>query len=403
MAFQVRKIGPGIFVAAAFIGPGTVTTATMAGAGYGYTLLWAIAFSIVATITLQEMSARLGVVTGMGVGDALRKKNSNKYLKAITFTLVILAIVIGNAAYEAGNLAGAVLGFAQIPLILGINPLIIFVGTITFTLLFIGRYKVIERFLILLVATMGIIFLFSALMLKPDIVAITQGLFIPVLPENASMMVLGLIGTTVVPYNLFLHASSVKEKWRDKGHLSTARWDTILSVIFGGIITMCILITSAIAFEESPTQINDFSDLSQQLAPILGNWSGNFMAFGFLAAGFSSSLTAPIAAAYATSEVLGWKKGFKNLKFRLIWIFVLLSGMILASLGYKPTAVILIAQVANSLILPLLAIYLLWIVNDRKIMGTYVNFHWVNLLGAVIVIITIILGIKGISSAFNII
>lgn len=125
MAFQFKGLGPGIFVAAAFIGPGTVTTATMAGAGYGYTLIWAIAFSILATIVLQEMSARLGVITGMGVGDALRKKTQNKFLKVVTFTLVVLAIVIGNAAYEAGNLTGAVLGFDNVPYLFRLNTLII--------------------------------------------------------------------------------------------------------------------------------------------------------------------------------------------------------------------------------------------------------------------------------------
>lgn len=401
MAFKLKGIGPGVFVAAAFIGPGTVTTATMAGAGYGYTLIWAIAFSLLATIVLQEMSARLGVITGMGVGDALRKKTSNKYLKAITFTLVVLAIVIGNAAYEAGNLAGAVLGFAHIQPVFGLNPLILSIGIVTFSLLFVGKYKLIERFLIFLVALMGIIFLFSAIMLQPNIVAIFKGLFIPVLPENATLMVLGLIGTTVVPYNLFLHASSVKQKWNNKSDLKTARWDTILSVAFGGLITMCILITSAMAFEGKPTQINDFTDLSQQLVPILGNWSSDFMAFGFLAAGFSSTLTAPLAAAYASSEVLGWENGFRNPKFRLIWIFVLLSGIILASLGYRPTSIILIAQVANSLVLPLIAIYLLWIVNDQKIMKHYVNSIWINLAGGIVVIITILLGLKGILSAFS--
>jgi Mn2+/Fe2+ NRAMP family transporter len=401
MAFQLKGIGPGIFVAAAFIGPGTVTTATMAGAGYGYTLLWAIVFSLLATIILQEMSARLGVITGMGVGDALRKKTNNKFLKVITFTLVILAIVVGNAAYEAGNLAGAVLGYPDIPLIFNINPLIILIGIITFSLLFIGKYKLIERFLIFLVAVMGVIFLVSAIMLQPDIMKILKSLFIPVLPENATIMVLGLIGTTVVPYNLFLHAASVKQKWHHKSDLQAARWDTIISVSLGGVITLCIIITSAVAYKGNPTQINDFTELSQQLVPVLGNWSASFMAVGFLAAGFSSTLTAPLAAAYATSEVLGWKNGFKNPKFRIIWIFVLLSGMVLASLGYRPTSVILVAQVANSLVLPLIGVYLLWIVNDKKLMGNYVNSKLINIIGAVVILITMVLGFKGILSAFN--
>ena len=115
MLKKLKQLGPGMLVAAAFIGPGTVTTASMAGAGYGYTLLWAMLFSILATITLQEMTARLGTQAKMGLGEAIRKKSTNKLLRYLSFGLVISAIVIGNAAYESGNLAGAVLGFEDFP------------------------------------------------------------------------------------------------------------------------------------------------------------------------------------------------------------------------------------------------------------------------------------------------
>ena len=117
---RLKNLGPGIVVAAAFIGPGTVTTATIAGAGFGYTLLWAILFSILATIVLQEMSARLGIVSQLGVGQAIRQKLQSPILKWFAFILVIGAILIGNAAYEAGNITGDVLGFEQHSLTLGI-------------------------------------------------------------------------------------------------------------------------------------------------------------------------------------------------------------------------------------------------------------------------------------------
>ncbi|MBK6266412.1 Nramp family divalent metal transporter [Marivirga sp. S37H4] len=401
MRFRIKELGPGVLVAAAFIGPGTVTTATLTGAGFGYTLLWAMLFSVISTIILQEMSARLGVITGMGVGDALRSKTKNKALKGFTFALVILAIVIGNAAYEAGNLTGAVLGFGSPKSFYGINPLIIVIGAVTFVLLFIGKYKLIERFLVLLVAIMAVVFFVSAILVQPDLSKIISGLFIPVIPENATFMVLGLIGTTVVPYNLFLHASSAKQKWKNKEELKFARWDTIISVSLGGIITMCIMITSAVAFGGSSVTIESFADLSQQLHPILGSWSSDFIAFGFLAAGFSSSITAPLAAAYATSEILGWKSSFKSWKFRIVWGFVLLTGIVFSSLGFRPTSVILLAQVANGLILPVIAIYLLWIVNDKTIMGNYVNSKFINILGFIVILITLMLGVKGINSALG--
>lgn len=401
MRFKLKELGPGVFVAAAFIGPGTVTTATMAGAGYGYTLLWAVAFSIVATIILQEMSARLGAITGLGVGDALRTKTKSKVFKIFTFGLVILAIVIGNAAYEAGNLSGAVIGFESLNQKFIVNPLIILLGGLTFLLLFMGRYQLIERFLITLVAIMGIVFLVSAILVKPDFSKILNGLFIPVIPENSILMILGLVGTTVVPYNLFLHASSVKQKWKGGDGLQAARWDTIISVTLGGIITLCIMIASAVAFEGQPGKITNLTDLSLQLQPILGSWATEFTAFGFLSAGFSSTITAPLAAAYATSEIMGWKNGFKSTKFRLVWIFVLVTGIVFSSLGLRPTSIIFLAQVTNGLVLPVIAIYLLWILNDKSLMGNHLNTKGVNVLGVVVILITIILGIKGINSALG--
>ncbi|MTI20359.1 divalent metal cation transporter [Fulvivirga sp. RKSG066] len=401
MLNKLKQLGPGVMVAAAFIGPGTVTTATIAGAGYGYTLLWAILFSIVATIILQEMSARLGVIGGMGVGEALRDKPKIPIIKVGVIVLVIGAILVGNAAYEAGNITGAVLGFEDFGNNYTINPLIILIGVVAFGLLYSGQYKIIERSLIALVSIMGIVFLVSAIMLQPDLGQIASNLFIPKLPKDASLMVVGLIGTTVVPYNLFLHASSSKEKWSGQDGLNLSRWDTVISITLGGIITMAILITAAVAFENSGKTVNSFGDLSSQLGPLLGNWSTNFIAFGFLAAGLSSSVTAPLAAAYATSEVLGWKHNLKGKRFRFVWAFVLILGIIFSSLGFKPTAVILFAQVANGLLLPIIAGFLVWIMNDKRIMGQYSNSTTVNVLGVIVILITLGLGVKSILSALG--
>ncbi|WKV11652.1 Nramp family divalent metal transporter [Marivirga harenae] len=401
MLKDLKQLGPGMIVAAAFIGPGTVTTASMAGAGYGYTLLWAMLFSIIATIILQEMTSRLGTQAKMGLGEAIRKKSSSRFLKYLSYFLVISAIVIGNAAYESGNLAGAVMGFENFPQIFGTNILLILIGLIAFTLLFVGKYKYIERFLVLLVSLMGIVFILAALLLQPSLIEIMEGLFIPVIPDKAGLMVVGLIGTTVVPYNLFLHASASKTKWKDGDSLKLSRFDTILSVSLGGIITMAIMISAAVAFKGSPQEIDGISALGHQLDPLLGSWSSHFIAFGFLAAGFSSSITAPLAAAYATSEILDWKHGLKNKKFKMVWAFVLFTGIIIASLGFRPTALILFAQVANGLLLPILAIYLLWIVNDKALMGKHVNSKLINVTGVVVIIVTLILGIKSIIGALG--
>ena len=404
---KLKQLGPGIMVSAAFIGPGTITTATLAGAGYGYTLLWAIGFSILATIILQEMAARLGVIGQIGVGDAIRKKATNKIFRILSFVLVISAITLGNAAYEAGNISGALLGIEGINALnfdlFGLNIWLLIIGFTALILLWMGQYKKLEKTLAFLVAAIGLAFIVCCILLKPNLIAVFKGIFYPQLPDDSLLMVVGLIGTTVVPYNLFLHASSVKQRWKSPKDLATARWDTIISILLGGLITMTILICSAVAFQGEAQIPESMADLSQQLNPILGSWSAYFMGFGFMAAGFTSTVTAPLAAAFATSEIMGWKSDLKTKTFRAIWILVLVSGLVFASLGIKPVNLILIAQVANGLLLPFLASYLLWIMNDKQLVGQHVNRWWVNGLGLIIIMITLLLGIKSISSALGII
>lgn len=387
-------------VAAAFIGPGTVTTATIAGSSHGYTLLWAVLFSVLATLVLQEMAARLGVAGQMGLGKALRGKLSNRLARFLLSFLVMAAILVGNAAYEAGNITGAVLGLHYTSNGWPVNPWILAIGAVAFLLLWSGKYQVIERSLVILVGVMGLVFLVSALSLTPDLLEILKGLFIPTLPESSLLLVVSLIGTTVVPYNLFLHASSAKIRWK-VNDLPLARLDTVVSVTGGGIITMAILITSAAAFEGSSKNIDDLNDLSRQLQPLLGNWAAGFMATGFLAAGLSSAITAPLAASYATSEVLGWRSDLRSLAFRTTWGVVLLTGVVVSSLGYKPTMVILLAQFANGLLLPILAVLLVWIMNDKEILGPHVNRPVANILSGLIILITLLLGMKSIAGVMG--
>lgn len=391
-------------VAAAFIGPGTVTTATLAGAGYGYTLLWAVLFSTLATILLQEMAARLGVVGRLGLGEAIRQKVRLPIGRVLAFALVLAAILGGNTAYEAGNLTGAVLGFNQWQLSLGdwqFNALLPVIGLLAFALLFTGQYRIIERFLVLLVGTMSLIFFVSAMLLRPQWGAVLKGLFVPVLPENALLVVVGLIGTTIVPYNLFLHASAAAKRWTSPEELPIARRDTVISVLVGGLITMAIVITAAAVMHGQGGTINNAADLAQQLTPILGDWAQPFMAVGFLAAGLSSTITAPLAAAFATSGVLGWQVDLKSLLFRLVWIFVLCLGILFSLLGFKPLSIIFFAQIANGILLPVIVGFLLWVMNDRKLLGRHVNHLTRNVLGLIVLLIALGLGLKSIFSVLG--
>ena len=403
----LKNIGPGPLVAAAFIGPGTVTVCTLAGVNFGYALLWAMLLSVVATIVLQEMSARLGVVSQKGLSEVLRQEIQQPFLKTLTTVLVISAIVIGNAAYEAGNISGGALGletiFGDQSIALGsfqLQLLPISIGLIAFVFLYIGSYKVLERFLVSLVVIMSLAFLCTAVITKPNISAIVEGLFVPKLTDESILTVIGLIGTTVVPYNLFLHASLAKTKWHKASDLSFARKDTIIAVVLGGIVSMCIIISAASITDQS---INNAADLALGLEPLFGSYAKYFLSIGLFAAGITSAITAPLAAAYVACGCLGWSSELKSQRFRMVWMFILGLGVVFSSIGFKSIEIIKFAQVANGLLLPIIAIFLLWVMNKSSILGTYKNSKLQNIIGILIVLIAVFLGIKGILSVFNLI
>lgn len=401
-----KNIGPGTLVAAAFIGPGTVTVCTLAGAQFGLSLLWAMVLSIIATIVLQEMAARLGIITQKGLSEIIRIEISNPIIRKIIMALILAAIFIGNAAYEAGNISGSVLGLEAI---LGnsrwniegfsFNYLSLFIGVIAFILLYIGNYKSLEKVLISLVVVMSLSFIITAIITKPNFIGIIKGSLLPSFPEGSLLTIIGLIGTTVVPYNLFLHASLVKEKWR-KEDLPKAKKDTFISIMLGGIVSMAIIVASS-AIQSS--NINSANDLAEALVPLYGNYAKYFLALGLFAAGITSAITAPLAAAYVVEGCLNWQGGMRSRRFKAVWMVVLIVGIIFSSIGFKPIEIIKFAQIANGLLLPVIAVILLWIMNKTSVLGNFKNTTFQNVLALLILFVTIFLGLKSILKVFELI
>ena len=395
MKKRVKGFGPGAMIAAAFIGPGTVTTATLAGGNFGFTLLWAIAFSVVATMTLQEITARLGAVAQVGLGEAIAARTSNTVFRWPAALLVIAAIVIGNAAYEAGNITGAGAGLPSWTFnSLNIWPMII--GTVAFFVLNRRGSQFLEKTLGLLVVAMALVFVGTALVLQPSVGAILRGLFIPTLPENAGLIVLGIVGTTVVPYNLYLHASVIKRHSKEGMTLADARRDIQLSVIGGGVITLCIAVTAAAVLHGGPIPTSSITQLAPTLAPLLGQASFAVLGLGFFAAGLSSAITAPLAAAYAVTEVLNLDANKRERVFQWTWRLVLAFGVVVASLSLKPIELIVFAQFTNGLLLPITAAFILWIANDSVLLGQHRNTLANNAIGFFVLAVTCGLGLRGI-------
>ncbi|CAI8327574.1 MAG: Divalent metal cation transporter MntH [Flavobacteriales bacterium] len=391
----LRDIGPGVLIAAAFIGPGTVTLCTIAGASFGYSLIWAIILSTFSTIVLQEMSLRIGLVTRMNLAEVIRNHIKSKILNRFIVLLIISSILIGNTAYEAGNITGASLGISAIINYESINYIPVFIGLIAFVILYQGDYKILERSLVSLVIMMSISFFITAIMTKPDITDLLKGIFRPQVNSSNLIVVLGLIGTTVVPYNIFLHSSLVSEKWNSIDKLKVARIESFISIFLGGLVSLSIIITAASVYNQNVTGV---IDLARGLEPLYGKFAIYFLGLGLFASGITSSITAPLAAAYVAKSCFGWNNSLKSNRFRFVWFFILITGVIISMIEINPIEIIKFAQFSNSLLLPIIAIVLLWLINDENIIKKKFNYKYQNIFGFFIIIISLLLAIKGLTS-----
>ena len=399
---KISKIGPGALIAAAFIGPGTVTVCSIAGNSFGYSLLWAILTSLIIAFILQEMSIRVGIISKKGLTELIKNETKNSYLKNILLVLIFTAIIIGNTAYEAGNISGAILGMESLTGNLAynfrdfnINLLSLIIGSLAFLILFIGNYRLLEQILFSIVVIMSFSFIISAIITKPDINKIIEGFIKLKTPQNSFLTILGLIGTTVVPYNIFLHSSLVKKKWNKPKDLKIAKIDLLIAIIMGGLISISIIITSA---SISSTSISNAADLALSLAPVYGSFSKFLISLGMISAGLTSAITAPLAASFVACGCFGWRADLKSLKFRSIWIIILIIGTIISSTGIKLILIIQFAQIANAILLPIIIFILYYVMNDKKIFGSYSNSFFQNLIGVFIFFLTVYLSIRTIST-----
>jgi Mn2+/Fe2+ NRAMP family transporter len=339
-------------ISAAFIGPGTVTTAVSAGSNYGLTLLWAVIFATFGCIALQELSARITIASGMTFGESLLKKFGPRNGRVLQW-LVGGAVVFGCAAYEAGNILGAVAG---LNLLTGWSNtlLTILVTTVSGAVLWFRGKDLISNLMTTLVVIMGVAFTTLAFSQDFTIKDLATSAITPVIPSGAELIVLGLIGTTIVPYNIFIGAGISKGQT-----IPLMRVGLSMSVAIGGTITAAILIAGI-----SIRNFDSFEEIAAAMSQQVGQWGAYAVAFGLFAAGFSSAITSPFASSLIATTVFGFSSEWK---VRLVWLLVLLTGFVFGISGARPIPVILAVQALNGLILPLITMYLIIIVNDESI------------------------------------
>lgn len=394
---KLKAIGPGAMITASFIGPGTVTTCTRAGASFGYSLLWAVIFSVLATIILQEMSARLGIITHKGLSEAILEQIEHPFFKHFSIWLVGGSITLGCASYISGDLTGTALGISTIT---GIPTRVLgpIMGVVVFLLVYKGSFRLLERLLTFLVVVMAVVFVTTMFVAKPNLTELSKG-FLPHIDRENIIFVISLVGTTVVPYNFFIHAVSATKNWSKPEELVLSRWDTYVSITVGGIITAAILITSATLMRG--IEVKNAADLSIQLEPLLGKWAKIFLSIGLFAAGFSSAIATPMGASYTLAGLLGWKYHNSDRRFKYTNLIIVTIGAVVSGLGLNPLTILLIAQALNGIILPIVTIYLVYITSSKKQMGIYSNTAVDRVLGIIVAAVTLFLGCNALVSALR--
>lgn len=348
-------------IAAAFIGPGTVTTAAKAGSEGGWQYLAFVALAALAGFLLMEMVARLTLVSNQSLGQILGR--NGKWLAWLCFG----AVLLGCMAYQAGNLLGALSG---VQLVIPRQRIwVLLIGAMAAIVLWPGESKKIARALAGVVTLMGLVFMVVATgLIFSGQSLIGQG-------TVATGTIIGLVGTTIVPYNFFLAAGLGRGE-----SLGDMRRGLSLSFLVGALITGSIVLVGS-----GVTLFTGFADLAGTLDAGFRDQGALILGIGLFAAGFSSAVTAPLAAALAGRELLADGEadnfGPKSFRFRIIWLVVLAIGLVVALLELDIITVILAAQVANGLLLPFIAGIVLVFANDRGLLGDDVNAWWQNGLG----------------------
>lgn len=383
-------------VSAAFIGPGTITTAASSGALFGFDLMWVLLFSTMACLLLQEAASRITILSGKNIGEIIALKMRGSQAMFLVLILIVLAICGGAVAYEMGNLIGAREG------ILLLFPclkcwIVPFLGVSAALILLVPSLKFISRLMGILVMVLGFLFLYTAVRIAPPLSDLLQGLLVPSMPSGtmAPLLALALMGTTIVPYNLFLGSGISK----GVQHISEMRWGLMVAILLGGIFSMAVVIVgSAVEGEFS------FTALSEALSHRSGVDGNLILGIGLFAAGFTSAITAPLASAVTLKSLFGSRDekrwSYSGRYFRVSWLAVLLVGMTFAIIDIRPIPAIIFAQALNGIILPLVSFILVYLLHDPDLTGRK-NNPWNSGLLAITLVITVIIGLHNLASAIT--
>jgi len=311
-----------------------------------------------------------------------------RWLRIPSIALVGVAIPLGCLAYMGGDLTGASLGLSTVTG-LPTNVLGPLLGVAILMLIYWGPMRLLELVLITLVLVMAVVFLITLVIINPDWGDVARGLS-PNLPAGSALVAVGLIGTTIVPYNLFVHSVNASKRFHSGNAIADSRSDIVLSIGVGGLITAAVLICAGGVLRGS--EVSSVADLAAAVEPLLGSFAQPFISVGLIAAGVSSAIVTPLGASYVLAGLFGWRNDNSDRRFLAVNVLVLLFGIIISATGFDPVTLIVLAQFLNGLVLPVAVIFLVMITSQRRFMGNHANSWVQRILGVMVAMVCIFLG-----------
>lgn len=384
-------LGPGIITGSVDNDAGGITTYSVAGAAYGYKLLWALIPCFIVLVIVQEMNARMGIVTGKGLADLIRENFGVR----ITFFIFVGLIIadMGNTATEFAGIAGSMQIF-------GVSKYIsVPLAAIAVWILVVkGTYKTTEK-LFLVFSLFLLSYIASAFLAKPDWHEIGNALIHPTIETNFNYVdtVVGMIGTTIAPWMQFYMQSAVIEKGLKIEDFKYEVWDVVVGSIITVIVAFFIIVACGATLNKSGIQIGEAKDAALALQPLAGAFASEIFAFGLFIASIFSATILPLATAFYICEAFGFEAGIdKSLKeapefFTLFTIIILVGIIIILIPGAPLIEITLGSQVINGVLLPVVLVCMMLMVNNKELMGEYVNGGIKNAIGWVTIIVLITL------------
>ena len=386
-------LGPGFITGSVDNDAGGITTYSLAGAIYGYKLIWTLIPSFIVLIVIQEMNARMGIVTGKGLADLIRE---NAGLKLTFYIFIGLLIAdIGNTTTEFAGVAGSME-------VLGVNKYISvpIAGVLVWLLVVKGNYKIAERiFIVLSLALFS--YIISALMSKPDWAQVGNSVLHPQIEFKTDYlaMIIGIVGTTIAPWMQFYMQSSVIEKGLKKENFRFVRADILIGCIATVVVAFFIIVSCAATLNVHNVQINEAKDAAEALVPLAGNLASVVFAFGLFVASIFSATILPLATAFYVCEAFGFEAGIDKKWKEAPEFYTLYTGIIVIAIlivfipNIPLVSVIYLSQILNGLLLPIVLVSMMLLVNNKKIMGEYTNTLTKNVIGWSSVVLLIVLTI----------